>query len=369
MPRLNKWWPKGFRVWKDKKPPFRDRCQHRKSKVMVNLQKFPPCTAAYYEECARIERQHAPNRTKPGTLGALIEKYRASPAFRELAKRTRSDYQGVFNYLSQIQDIALVRFTSPFIVKLRDKAEKQKHPRFATYVKQVLSAMFSWAKERGYMKENPALGVRGVRRKRGLPEANRPWSDAERHAVLAALPVHMVPAMALMMYTGLGPGDALALPKSSYKNGKITTERSKTGVPVYWRVISQLRTILDSMPEHNAITLCANSRGRPWSVSGFRASWRKVRVKLEEQGVVQPRLTLYGLRHTLATILREAGLDERKIADALGQKTEAMARYYSKSANLTSVMDDVSTALENAENIRQTETVKLELEKLSNRKA
>jgi integrase len=34
---------------------------------------------------------------------------------------------------------------------------------------------------------------------------------------------------------------------------------------------------------------------------------------------------LYGLRHTVAVILRECGHDERTIADALGQKTIEMA--------------------------------------------
>ena len=45
-------------------------------------------------------------------------------------------------------------------------------------------------------------------------------------------------------------------------------------------------------------------------------------------------LTLKGLRHTVATTLREAGLDERRIADLLGQKTPSMALHYSRSANL-----------------------------------
>lgn len=96
---MNKWWPKGFRVWKDKKPPYRERCQHRKSKVMVDLLKFPPRTADFYAECQRISACSETDESKPGTLGALIERYRASSAFLELAPRTRADYQKVFDYL------------------------------------------------------------------------------------------------------------------------------------------------------------------------------------------------------------------------------------------------------------------------------
>src|SRR3981189_1735585 len=74
----------------------------------------------------------------------------------------------------------------------------------------------------------------------------------------------------------------------------------QTGEPVFWPAPSALTTILIESPPHNAITLCANSYGRPWTESGFRASWATVRRKLEKIGRVGPGLTLYGLRHTVA---------------------------------------------------------------------
>jgi site-specific recombinase XerD len=40
------------------------------------------------------------------------------------------------------------------------------------------------------------------------------------------------------------------------------------------------------------------------------------------------------LRHTLATRLREAGADNRTIADILGQKSTSMAQHYSEGATL-----------------------------------
>jgi hypothetical protein len=41
----------------------------------------------------------------------------------------------------------------------------------------------------------------------------------------------MRPAIGLMMFTGLGPKDALRLPRTFYKAGEIATRRSKTGEP------------------------------------------------------------------------------------------------------------------------------------------
>ena len=98
--------------------------------------------------------------------------------------------------------------------------------------------------------------------------------------------------------------------------------------------------------------------GLPWTQSGFRASWRKVRVKLEKAGRIGPGLTLYGLRHTVAVILREIGHDERTIADALGQKTIEMARHYAKGADLRPKMRGVVKSFEDEMIRRRTKTVK-----------
>jgi hypothetical protein len=54
------------------------------------------------------------------------------------------------------------------------------------------------------------------------------------------------------------------LPKSLCKDGAIATSWSKTGEPVYWPAPAPLRAILKNAPNHDAITLCANSE--PWTV-------------------------------------------------------------------------------------------------------
>src|SRR4051812_35399716 len=123
-----------------------------------------------------------------------------------------------------------------------------------------------------------------------------------------------------MMFTGLGPRDALTLPRSFYKANEIATNRSKTGEPVFWPCPVPLIGIIAEAPKHDAITLCANSEGKPWTVSGFRASWRRVRIQLEREGKIGPALTLYGLRHTGAGIFPGDGLGERPPPEALGPK-------------------------------------------------
>ncbi|MGO9682070.1 MAG: tyrosine-type recombinase/integrase [Beijerinckiaceae bacterium] len=291
-------------------------------------------------------------------MGLLIAEYRASPSFLDLAPRTQADYQRCLDYLKPIADTALTQFNRAVVVRIRDKAVTKHGRRFANYIKAVLSIVFAWGAEREYVSSNPADKVKNVRRQKGAPQANRPWSDEERDAVLTDAPSHMRPAIGLMMFTGLGPKDALRLPRSFYNAAEIATRRSKTGAPVFWRAPKALQKILTSAPTHDAITLCANSNGRPWTEGGFRASWRKLRIKLEQEKKVDGGLTLYGLRHTVAVILREAGADERTIADALGQKTIEMARLYAQGADLKRKMRGVVASFDREVNRRRTKAVK-----------
>jgi integrase len=200
--------------------------------------------------------------------------------------------------------------------------------------------------------------MRSIRKPKDAPDANRPWADSERHAVEAVMPAHMALPIALMMYCGLDPQDALKLPKTAIKNGQIDTKRGKTKEPVWLPLPELVVAALAVAPKHDAITLCANSWGKPWTVSGFRASWRPIRRKLQEEGRVQPGLTLKGLRHTVASLLAEMGYDERAIADMLGQKTTEMARHYARRADRTKKVSAIVSSFDAEVNKRRSKVVK-----------
>jgi hypothetical protein len=218
---------RGFQIFKDRHG--RLRCYHRKLRVTVDLKKTPIGSPEFFAECARIAALADAKvaKDKPGTLGLLICAYRKSPALQDLAPQTRYDYQKMFDYLRPIADTPLVRFDRPLVVRIRDKAAASKGRRFGNYVKAVLSIIFGWGRERGFLVDNPASGIKDLRRLKGAPEANRPWSDAERDAVLDAAPDHMRPAIALMMFTGLGPKDALTLPRNFVKGGRDRDQASE----------------------------------------------------------------------------------------------------------------------------------------------
>jgi hypothetical protein len=218
---------KGFKIFKDRHG--RKRCYHRKTGEKIDLAKAPMGSAEFLAECARISALATAVTPKPGTLGMLIEAYRGHAAYLDLAPRTRSDYQAHFDYLKPIADTPLIKFDKPLIVRIRDKAAKDKGRKFANDIKARFSGLFGWGSERGYLAANTAAGIKDIRRRKDAPDANRPWADEERDAVLAACPAHIRPAIGLMMFTGLGPGDAL----TNHIAGK--SGRARACDPRFWR--------------------------------------------------------------------------------------------------------------------------------------
>jgi hypothetical protein len=202
---------KGFKIFTSRHGG-KEYCYHRLTGESIDLVRYPKGSAGFFAECVRITELATATTLKPGTLGLLIAAYRGHAAFLDLAPRTRSDYQSVFDYLKPIADTPLVKFDKQLVVRIRDKAST-KGRRQANYVKTVLSLLFAWGCERGFVAINPATGIKSIRRKKGLPDANRPWADEERDAALTC-PAHMRAAVGLMMFTGLGPKDALTLPRN-----------------------------------------------------------------------------------------------------------------------------------------------------------
>lgn len=326
---------------------------HRRTGKRLNAEFGTP---EFFAELEAIDAATRGQEAKAGTLAALIVSYRKSAGFQMLKSRTKSDYQKVLTYLQPLGPSPLSELSQGWVARLRDKTFEKKKRKFANYTLTVLSILFEHAIEQELMSTNPVAKVKRVRKANDAPEANRPWLDFERDAVAAALPPHMRLPVALMMYCGLDPQDALEMPRTAVSGGKLDTRRGKTGVPVWVPLPTPVLDVLANEPKHPAttLTLCANSRGKPWTVSGFRASWRPIKLKLEEEGKIQPDLTLKGLRHTVATILAEMGKDYATIAQMLGQKTEAMAKHYSRRADMSKKMAETMGDLEAEVNRRKT---------------
>jgi len=349
---------KGFKIFNDRhgKP----RCYHRVTGHKIDLQKTPLGSAGFFVECARIaaiaeaRKAQAP---KPGALGGLVNAYFQTEHFGNLADATKRDYRKCADFLNPILDTPVSAITTPLVSGIHDKAAGKIGWRRANMLRTFLSQVFRYAIPKGLIDRDYAAGVIPKPRPKDRPYANRPWTVEECTVVLDRSAPHVRVAVALIMNTGLDPSDALKLTRHQIYGNTIWGVRGKTGHDVAIPIGPTLEKALDAAPAHDAVTILATSAGKPWTYNGFSTVWHRFKKKLEAEEAIEPGLTLKGLRHTVATTLREAGLEERQIADLLGQKTPSMARHYSRSANLAERNRITMETLEK-ENARRSKVVK-----------
>jgi len=349
---------KGFKIFADRHG--KKRCYHRKTGGAINLEKNPIGSAGFIAECARIteiEKARKSLTPKKGTLAGLLQSYFQTEHFDNLAEATKRDYRKCADFLYPISDVPISTIATPFIAGIHDKAAEKIGWRRANMVRTLLSEVFRHNIPKGLIAANYAKDVIPKRRPRGQAYANRPWSIGERDIVLLRAKPHVRAALALMMNTGIDPSDALKLRKDQLDKDIIWGVRGKTGEKIAILISPTLKTALDSFTTHDADTLLASSRGESWTYNGFSTVWHRLKKEVEAEDLIAPGLTLKGLRHTVATTLREAGLDERSIADLLGQKTPSMARHYSRSADLADKNRETMATLEK-ENERRAKIVK-----------
>lgn len=304
-------------------------------------------TAAFVAEVAALDARAKRTAPRDGSLHGLIVAYRASHEFTRLAPVTQSDYQRVFDWLQPTADTALVEITTAVVYGFRDEAMTQHRRRFANYVVQVVRLVLDWGRKRQLVETNVAKGVELIPRPKKMKRANRPWSDDERETVLAEAEIGLRAMIALGMFAGLREGDACALPKMAFDGALIETIASKNAEPLWIPAHFRLRAILSEALEVRRArskararrykvlsieppTLGVTSRGRPWTPSGFRASFFKLIKRLEDAGAVKPGLTFHGLRHTMGKLVIEAGGSKEDVGMILGDRSMAMSEFYSR---------------------------------------
>jgi integrase len=285
-------------------------------------------TPEFFDAYMRL-RANPPDKALAGTLGGLIDAYRASPEFQGLSDRTRKDYDNVFDWLKANRSLPLDRLTSKYMLLVRDKAFKARKTRFANYVVQLFSILSNWGRPRGFIEGNPGHRLPKIRRSKSLPRANRPWTPQEQEAVLARCSPTLLPVVALGVFAGLREGDAVVFPWSGYDGTNIRYKQRKSGALVELPAHSRLRAILDAVPKRCPI-LATTRAGTPWTQNGFRAAFFAMLRDLKAEGAVGEGLTFHGLRHTVGQMLAEAGCDTRTIAAVLGHRSEVMARHYAE---------------------------------------
>ncbi|WP_374384597.1 tyrosine-type recombinase/integrase [Paracoccus yeei] len=267
-----------------------------------------------YEEAVRA-------RTRPvtDTLQAVINAYQDSPAFLDLAARTRADYVRNIRLIeTEYGTLPLAalpeRATRSDMLDWRDKMARRSR-RQADYVFATLARIMSWALDRGKIPHNPCEKPGKVYTSN---RAEIIWTADAEAALQAVAPDRIWQAYMLAVWTGQRQGDLLRLTWTAYDGTHIRMRQSKTRKRVTIPVGAPLKAMLDAMPRR-AVTVLTTAEGLSWTSDGFRTTWRKASVAA---GLTLPGVkggpTFHDIRGTAVTRLALAGCTVPEIATLTG---------------------------------------------------
>jgi integrase len=264
-------------------------------------------------------------RLSPKSFAHVIEAYKQSPEYAELASSSRRDYD---RYLRAICDawgkLEVMGLEPAHVLALRDKGRDT--PGATNALIRVLSALISWSVPRGYRADNPCQHVR----KLSIGEGWSPWPWEMIELVRERGPDWMWQATALALYTGQRQGDVIGMTWSAVDGGMINVRQEKTGKHLAIRAHQRLLGVLSNVPRVS-VRILTSTRGTPWTQDGFRASWQKALhgplAVVREAGLV-----FHGLRKSAVVTLLEAGCTDAEVSAITGQSRQ-MVEHYSRQVN------------------------------------
>lgn len=272
--------------------------------------KRPHITQAILDAAYAERRQRGPKDTFDG----VIDLYRDSPDFARLSGNTQREYRLRLDQISDRFGRVPIRFFNGDeirreILKWRD--ELAETPRAADRSVGMMSTLLKWAMDRTAIKWNAAENIPHLHK---TNRADLIWEEHHWQAVQGVAPqIHR--ALVLASLTGLRQGDLLALTWEQVRPAYIATTTAKTGGEAVIPMHGELARFLMG-PGKGAIL--RNSRGEPWTSSGFQSSWGKAKPDGFDR-------SFHDLRGTFVTRLAIAGFSDGEIADMIGWTAERVA--------------------------------------------
>jgi Phage integrase family len=314
---------------------------------LVGLPGSPEFIASYGDAEKATRDRHAGS-----TLNALIRGYTLSIEFQQrLAPSTQTEYRRMLTAAeTEFGDMPIAALDDPRVRKdfldWREKVARKSGGREADNRLSAISAMLTWATDRGQVVANH---LRGFRRLYHADRSEIIWLPEHIAAFMKVAPLEMQRALILALHSGQREGDLLRLPWSSYDGAWIKLRQSKArrrGVPgplVEIPCTTALRRMLDKMERTSAVILTTKT-GQSFKKRYFARLWDEAmkaaalqRVKLP--GLDQPvDLHFHDLRGTSVTLLSEAGCTAQQVAAITGHSLKTvhciLERYLARTRGL-----------------------------------
>lgn len=269
----------------------------------------PGSPAFVAEYAGKVAERRTP---AAGTFFSLIADFKASSEFTGLADSTRRAY---LLYIKAIEaefgDMPKAAVVAPeargIFKEWRDTMAAK--PRTADFAWTVLARILSVAKDRGKIAVN--VCERGGRLYRA-DRSDALWTPAMVEVVKAEFPTALRWAFILALYTGQRQSDLLRMPWSAVEGGRVRLRQRKGRRRVSIPIPSVLAEELATIPKRSTIILTSSDE-RPWTASGFRASWARACAAADIHGV-----TFHDIRGSAVTNLGAAGCTTIEIAAVTG---------------------------------------------------
>lgn len=256
---------------------------------------------------------------------ALIASYRRSDRWANLKPRTRGDYERVMIYIEEKNGSKdCTRLIRRDVIAAQ---EANRHRvRFANYIPQVMSILIEHAIDLGWMKDNPAKGVRRLQTPDERKQPHIPWPDwaVDRwRAETAPLP-------RLIFEMGVGsvqrPGDWGKFRWNDYDGEGLRITQGKSDKTLYLPCTVHLKAVLDGAPK-NGLTILTLRDGRPLP---YRRMAKIMRDERDRLGLLA--YDLHALRYRGVMELAWVGCTDDEIASYSGHSSKAMIAKYAGEA-------------------------------------
>lgn len=263
---------------------------------------------------------------------ALIADYRTSDRWTGLKPRTRADYERVMEYLDEKIGSRDVKALTRADVIGAQKANSHR-TRFANYIPQMLVVLCEHAIDIGWLKDNPAKGVRALktppeRRKEHILWPD--WAVEKFRAEARELPL-------LIFEIGVGsvqrPGDWVGFRWGDYDGENLQLRQNKTGKLLHLPCTEKLKAALDRT---KAALPAVPIAGRPILIkrNGDPISYRYMADLMlkERRRLGLEAYDLHALRYRGVQELARHGCNDGEISAYSGHATEAMIEKYAGEA-------------------------------------
>lgn len=282
------------------------------------------------------KRQRDPKSYPEKTLGWLVAWFIGGecPEYNILADATKTQYKSAYEYLEPEFDIHLDDIAQSSLYTVRDKCSAARWPRFADQMITALSSMFREGIKRGKMKNNPARGM--DRAHQYDQNANREWLLIEWTTAYAIAPLKFKIAMMIARYVGYRGQSIAKVQWSHYQldpaYGKCFRFTHKKNSEQHWVPAEKLLQKFLNGLDQTSTYIATKENGVPWdNEKQLQIGFSNWIASIEKRGLVNPGLTLHGLRVTYAADKkRKHGATDSAVAAALGDKTPAMGTHYTR---------------------------------------